>query len=262
VWHARRAERTLLSYEDDDRMTEVRLHQSLVSQPRPGPQAGKRLELGPILVCVDTSGSMQGGAEAVAKAVVLEAMRCAHAQQRACHVVAFGGPDELVEMELGVDRAGIERVTDFLGQGFRGGTDICGPLERVIAQLEDQRWQLADLLIATDGEFGATPEVAARLAAVKRELGLRVQGVLIADRETVGLLEVADSIYPVRDWRRYGGSNVDSPIHSERLTALYFPGALRNAANQEGTVSGASASAAWLDGRHRGDPAGEEKGES
>ena len=255
VWHARRAERTLLSYEDDDRMTEVRLHQAPVSQPRPGPQAGKRLELGPMLVCVDTSGSMQGGAEAVAKAVVLEAMRAAHAQQRACHVFAFGGPEELVEMELGVDRAGIETVTQFLGQAFRGGTDICGPLERVIAKLEDQRWQLADLLIATDGEFGATPELAARLAAVKRELGLRVQGVLIGDRETVGLLEVADSIYPVRDWRRYGGSNVDSPIHSQRLTAMYFPGALRNPANQQATVAGEAVSAAIRASLHLGEPA-------
>ena len=244
VWHARRAERTLLCYEDDDRMTEVRLHLGPVMQPRPGVLPAKRLELGPILVCVDTSGSMQGGAEAVAKAVVLEAMRSAHAQQRPCHVFAFGGPDELVDMELAVDSAGIERVTHFLGQGFRGGTDICGPLESVIAKLEEQRWQLADLLIATDGEFGATPELAARLAAVKRELGLRVQGVLIADRETVGLLEIADSIYPVRDWRRYGGLNVESPIHSHRLTELYFPGALRNAANQAATVTGDAVAAA------------------
>ncbi len=257
VWHARRAERTLLSYEDDDRLTEVRLHQSPVMQPRPGLKATKRLELGPILVCVDTSGSMQGGAEAVAKAVVLEAMRSAHAQQRPCHVFAFGGPEELVEMELGVDNAGIARVTEFLGQAFRGGTDICGPLERVIAKLEEQHWQQADLLLATDGEFGATPELAARLAAVKRDLGLRVQGVLIADRETIGLLEVADSIYPVRDWRRYGGSNVDSPIHSHRLTAMYFPGALRSAENQAGTVAGAAASAAVIAGHHRGKSADE-----
>ena len=260
VWHARRAERTLLCYEDDDRMTEVRLHRSLVAQPRPGVKAAKRLELGPILVCVDTSGSMQGGAEAVAKAVVLEAMRSAHAQRRPCHVFAFGGPEELVEMELGVDSAGIARVTEFLGQAFRGGTDICGPLERVIAKLEDQRWQQADLLLATDGEFGATPELAARLAAVKRDLGLRVQGVLVADRETVGLLEVADNIYPVRDWRRYGGANVDSPIHSHRLTAMYFPGALRNAANQAATVAGAAASAAVISGHHRGESVEETKG--
>jgi uncharacterized protein with von Willebrand factor type A (vWA) domain len=249
VWHARRAERTLLCYEDDDRMTETRLHEAPVLQPRPGLMPAKKLELGPMLVCVDTSGSMQGGSEAVAKAVVLEAMRAAHARGRACRVFAFGGPEEVIEMDLPVDRAGIERATAFLGQSFRGGTDICAPLEKVIAAVEQERWRQADLLFATDGEFGATPALAARLNAVKRELGLRVQGVLIADRETVGLLEIADHIFPVRDWRRFGGSDVESPIHSHRLTALYFPGALRNEATREGTVSGAEASAAFLDSK-------------
>jgi hypothetical protein len=124
-------------------------------------------------------------------------------------VFAFGGPEEVVEMELPVDRAGIERATRFLGQSFRGGTDICAPLEKVIAQVEQERWQRADLLIATDGEFGATPEVAARLDAVKQTWGLRVQGVLIGDRETLGLMEVCDHIYTVRDWRRFGGILVD-----------------------------------------------------
>jgi len=252
VWHARRAERTLLSYEDDDRMEEVLLHQSRVSRPRPRLQPGKRLEMGPILVCVDTSGSMQGGAEEVAKAVVLEAMRTAHAQHRPCHVFAFGGTDELIEMELAVDSDGIDTLIRFLGQGFRGGTDICGPLERVIAKLEDQHWQLADLLIASDGEFGATPELAARLDAVKRDLGLRVKGVLIGDRETAGFLEVADHILPIRDWRRYGGSNADAPIHSHRLTAMYFSGALRNEENRRATVSGDIA-AATIRGQHRGE---------
>ena len=254
VWHARRAERTLLCYEDDDRMKEVRLLPARVQQPRPGLVPAPRPELGPMLVCVDTSGSMQGGAEAVAKAVVLEAMRAAHAQGRACHVFAFGGPEELLEMELPVDSRGIERVTRFLGQAFHGGTDICAPLERVLAKLGEERWQLADLLLATDGEFGATPELAARMADAKRTLGLRVQGVLIADRETLGLLEIADAILPVRDWRRFGGTPAESPIHSHRLTALYFPGALRNSANQEATVSGTDASAAVRHGLHRDPP--------
>ncbi|OHC70271.1 MAG: VWA domain-containing protein [Rhodocyclales bacterium RIFCSPLOWO2_02_FULL_63_24] len=262
VWHARRAERTLLTYEDDDRMEEIRLLQAPVMRPRPGPQLGKRAEMGPILVCVDTSGSMQGGAEAVAKAIVLEAMRTAQAQRRPCHVFAFGGPDELVELELGVDSGGIDRLTGFLGQAFRGGTDICGPLEKVIAKLEDQRWQLADLLIASDGEFGATAEIVARLNAIKQAAGLRVQGVLIGDRETVGLLEIADDIYPVRDWRRYGGSNADSPIHSHRLTAMYFPGALRTPENRRSTVSGNDASVAVRAGLHRGEPASVIAGDS
>ncbi len=227
VWHAHHAERSLLSYEDDERMRETVQEMMPVWRPNPQRRPDRRLEAGPMLICVDTSGSMQGGAEAVAKAVVLEAMRSAHAQQRACHVFAFGGPDEIVELELGLDAAGIERLAQFLGQGFRGGTEICGPLERVLARLAEARWQLADLLIASDGEFGATPETARATARAKAELGLRVQGVLIGDRETVGMLELADDIFWVRDWRRYGTSDADSPVHSKSLTAMYFPGALR-----------------------------------
>jgi uncharacterized protein with von Willebrand factor type A (vWA) domain len=196
---------------------------------------------------------MQGGAEAVAKATVLEAVRTAHAQKRPCHVFAFGGPDEVIEMELGVDAAGIERLMRFLGQAFRGGTDICGPLEKAIAKLEDERWQLADLLVASDGEFGATPELADRLDKVKAECGLRVQGILIGDRETIGLLEVSDAIYWVRDWRRFGNSTVESPMQSQSITALYFPGALRSQENKQGTVSAETATVAVRAALHRGE---------
>lgn len=253
VWHARRAERTLLSYEDDDRMEEIHQHEALAWRPNPRPEPEKRLEMGPLLVCVDTSGSMQAGAEAVAKATVLEAMRAAHAQKRPCHVFAFGGPEEVIEMELPVDSTGIERLVGFLGQAFRGGTDICGPLEKTIAKLEEKQWQLADLLIASDGEFGATPDVAERLRKVKAEQGLRVQGILVADRETIGFLEVADDIFWVRDWRRFGGSEVESPLPNKNLTAVFFPGALRNDENRETTVSGEEASAAVRAGLRRGE---------
>lgn len=250
VWHARRAERTLLTYEDDDRLEETRLHEARVWRPSRRPKFGKRLEMGPMLICVDTSGSMQGGAEAVAKATVLEAVRVAHAQRRACHVFAFGGPDEVVELEIAVDTEGIARLIRFLGQSFQGGTDICGPLERAIAKLETERWHLADLLVASDGEFGATAEVVERLHGAKQGLGLRVQGVLIGDRETIGLLEVADDVFWVRDWRRYGGSASDSPVHSKSLTATYFPGALRSAENRRETVSGLEGAAAVRAGTH------------
>lgn len=252
LWHARRAERTLLTYEDDDHMSELRQHKALVQQPRPGLQPAPQAIAGPILVCVDTSGSMQGGAESVAKAVVLEAMCTAHAQQRACHVFAFGGENEVLELELGLSSSGIARVSNFLGQAFRGGTDICGPLEKVIAKMEEARWQRADLLIASDGEFGATPELATRLDAVKLTLGLRVQGVLIGDRETLGMMEVCDRIFSVRDWRHFGGLKVDSPVHTPSLTALYFPAALRNAENRAATLAGDAASSAVRAGLLRG----------
>lgn len=292
VWHARRAERTLLAYEDDDFLHEDCLRPAVVLRPSRRPAPERRLEQGPLLVCVDTSGSMQGGAEAVAKAVVLEAVRCAHAQRRACRVYAFGGPDEVVEMELGVDVDGVGRLARFLGQGFGGGTDICAPLERALARLDEAGWALADLLIASDGAFGATPALAARVEAARRERGLRVQGILIGDRETIGLLELADDIHWVRDWRRYGcdaakpgggergeadadelgggdagerfrqgsatavavgAADGGSPVHSSHLTADYFPGALRTPENRAATVTPEAAAAAIRAGRHRGD---------
>ncbi|MEZ5609300.1 MAG: VWA domain-containing protein [Rhodocyclaceae bacterium] len=245
VWHARRAERTLLSYEDDDRLRET------LPRPRPAtlPQRRRRLEAGPMLICVDTSGSMNGGAEAVAKAVVLEAARVAHAQRRPCHVFAFGGPDEIVELELGFEPAGLERLVRFIGQGFHGGTDICLPLARSLARLAELRWRQADLLIASDGEFGATAALAAAVDEAKATLGLRVQAVLIGDRETVGLLELADAVFWVRDWRRFGGSKAASPVHDKSLTALYFPGALRSPQNRAATVDGDRAARAVRSGK-------------
>jgi uncharacterized protein with von Willebrand factor type A (vWA) domain len=244
VWHARHAERTLLSYQDDDRMPDVRNELAPAWRPSSRRAANQRREMGPMLVCVDTSGSMQGGAEAVAKAVVLEAVRSAHAQKRACYLFAFSGPEEVVETELTVDCEGIERLAGFMGQTFRGGTDISGPLERALDKLNESHWQLADLLIASDGEFGATPAVAEQIRRAKEQSGLRIQGVLIGDRETIGFLQVADDIYWMRDWRRYGTGETELPGPTRSLTATYFAGALHTPENRERTVSGAQAARA------------------
>lgn len=244
IWHARHAERTLLTYEDDEVLEEWIHEPQAAWVPSPDRLPEQRQEMGPILVCVDTSGSMQGGAEAVAKAVVLEAVRTAHAQQRACHVFAFSGPGDLLEMPVAVDLPGLEALTGFMGQSFQGGTDITGPLEHALDKLEESDWQLADLLVASDGEFGATPDMAERLRRVKAAQGLRVQGVLIGDRETLGFLEIADDIFWVPDWRRYGTSDSGSPVHSKSLTATYFPGALRTPENRAATTTGAAAATA------------------
>ncbi|MBL8471287.1 MAG: VWA domain-containing protein [Rhodocyclaceae bacterium] len=244
IWHARHVERALLTYDEQDHYEETRLVPAPAWRPTTRREPQKRLQRGPILLCVDTSGSMQGGAEAVAKAVVLEAMRCAHKEGRACHLFAFGGPGELLEQELNAAAEGLQAMTEFLGQSFGGGTDICGPLARAMAKLHEEQWRAADLLIASDGEFGATADLAARLQAAKDELGLYVQGILIGDRETIGMLELADHVHWVEQWRRYGsGPAGPPPVHSKSLTAQYFPGALRGpvAAAQ---VDGASAAAA------------------
>lgn len=58
---------------------------------------------GPILLCVDTSGSMRGPRETVAKALTLECMREAHEQERGCYVFAFAGLYEVCEKNLKIE---------------------------------------------------------------------------------------------------------------------------------------------------------------
>jgi hypothetical protein len=63
------------------------------------------------------------------------------------------------------------------------------------------------------------PPRSTRLDAARDQLGLRVQGVLVGDRETMGLLEVADDIHWVRDWRRHGRPPGAAPAASAPCTA-------------------------------------------
>ena len=230
LWRARFAEAQLLTY--DDRAREPR------PNPRPLPEgAAARVQhaplgRGPLIVCLDTSGSMQGAPENVAKACVLQALRSAHAGDRACRLLAFGGPGELLERPLTRDAAGLDALLDLMGQAFDGGTDVQTPIERAIEQVQQQGWQDADVLIVSDGEFGLTPATLAALRQAKERLGLRVHGILIGDRETIGLVEICDALHWVRDWRRYGrasGAAAEgfSPVHSRSLTAMYFPNAIR-----------------------------------
>lgn len=231
LWRARHAEARLLGWQSEARLVDWR------PDPRPARQPQQRrapeaLERGPMLLALDTSGSMRGAPEAIAKAVLIAALRAAHEAGRGCRVIAFGGPGELLERDLVA--GGLDTLLDLMGQGFDGGTDVQTPIERAIEAVHEARWASADLLIVSDGEFGCVPATLARLDDARRRFGLRVQGVLVGDRETMGLLEVCDAIHWVRDWRAHGEDGGDgsggrggfSPVHSKSLTALYFPNAL------------------------------------
>ncbi len=232
LWRARFAEARLLMYDSEAVLHDLRPDPAAPPRSDLAPPRPEALERGPIILCLDTSGSMRGAPENIAKAVVLEAMRTAHRERRGCLLIAFGGPDEIIERELGYTREGLQSMLDLMGQAFDGGTDIQGPIERAMARVHEARWASADLLIVSDGEFGCTPATLERLDDAREQLGLRVQGVLVGDRETMGLMDVADEIHWVRDWRRHAdGPDAQvqgsfSPVHSKSLTALYFPNAL------------------------------------
>ena len=229
LWRARLAESRLLTYESEAVLIE-RVPDPAAAAPRaarPTPQSQQR---GPMIVCLDTSGSMRGAPQNIAKAAVLEAARTAQREGRGCKLIAFGGAGELLERDLAGGPDGLRALLELMGQSFDGGTDVQTPIERAIERVHEQAWRSADLLIISDGEFGCTGDTLGRLDRARAQLGLRVQGILVGDRETMGLLEVCDQIHWLRDWRRFEGNAPKRegfvPVHTASLTALYFPNAL------------------------------------
>lgn len=225
LFAARLAEQSLLSWRHREYWTETHWQRRPGPLRQPRPTQRPRTEAGPIVICVDTSASMSGGPERVAKAIVVHTLRVASAERRPCHLVAFSGAGEVAELEIAADLDGLQALARWVSGSFHGGTDVTAPIERAIARVNTDGWQRADLMIVSDGEFGPTAATVAAVDAARRSLGLRVHGVLIGDRETRGMRSIVDATFWVRDWRRFGDRHgqVEPPIHDRNLTALYFP---------------------------------------
>ncbi|MFM9964852.1 MAG: VWA domain-containing protein, partial [Planctomycetaceae bacterium] len=149
LWHAKRAENALLTYRVRGTYIDRVSRESEEEQPQ-----SRRRERGPIIVCLDTSGSMSGGPEAVAKALVLEACRTAHAENRRCLLYSFSGSNDCAELELSLTPDGLASLLDFLAMSFGGGTDIDLPFRKALSRLQSEEWSRADILLVSDGDFG------------------------------------------------------------------------------------------------------------
>ena len=172
------------------------------------------------MVCLDTSHSMAGGRETIAKSVVLEAVRAAHAQGRPCLLFAFSGASDLAELRLtpaarrgasrrrrdagsggaggSMDRRSLTRLLDFLACGFGGGTDVASPLRRALDVLErpdgaDVVYSGADLLLVSDGELPdppLDPPTAERLRRLRSRQGFEAHRPRRPKRHTTSPLTV------------------------------------------------------------------------
>lgn len=202
LFMARRAERMLMSYERAGWVEDQPSRVTGRLEIRPAS------ELGPIIVCLDTSGSMHGAREVVAKALTLECMRGAHRQQRKCYVYAFSGPGDVMELELGMDHTSLPKLLNFLTMSFSGGTDVDAPLALSLERLRREEWGLADILMVTDGEIPSPDEDILRQLQIAREaLGLEVHGLLVGRNVTEPMKELCTHLHVFKSWSAVGASD-------------------------------------------------------
>ena len=199
LWHARRAEHALLSYavEGTEIVQLVSEQEQDVREERVGKQANKNR--GPMIVCLDTSGSMNGTPENIAKALVLECLSVAKKEKRECYVYLFGSRGEVEELELTPTEQGLERMIQFLSMSFGGGTDAEGPLRLALEKSEQEQWQKSDIMIVSDGEFPVSSDLVKKITAAKEQRALSVHGTLIGNADQA-MSRICDPLHRFDRW--------------------------------------------------------------
>lgn len=113
-------------------------------------------KLGPIIVCVDTSGSMTGYPETIAKAVTLFMATRAISQKRNCLLINFSTGIEVLDLS---GQMGMAKVIEFLQRSFHGGTDAGPALTHALEMMNNKNYKQSDLLIISDFIMDSLPEL-------------------------------------------------------------------------------------------------------
>ena len=194
-WHARRAEKALLSYQVEGVLQEHQPELIEMAEKEQKKRQKSEPKRGPVMVCIDTSASMQGEPEQLAKAISLEVVRLANEQQRDCLLFAFSGPGQLLEERLVFNKSGLKTIIQFLQQSFHGGSDIREPIRHALKRIEQEQWKKADMLLVSDGRFTIPGEIVARIDRERREEGLRIQCISVGRWSSSNMERICQSLY-------------------------------------------------------------------
>lgn len=196
LWHAKRYEQALLSYKVQG--LEIEKTWVDISQQQEVKKPRTRFDRGPMLIVIDTSGSMSGTPEIIAKALTLQAAKTAHAEKRACYLYAFGGQGQRIEHDLKFTQDGIQKLLEFLGYSFGGGNDI-ETVECAVKRLKEEQWKKADVMIVSDGEWTASSHIE-QIVKSSAEKGTRFHGVQVGGYGQ-GLKQLCSNVYDFKNWQ-------------------------------------------------------------
>jgi len=202
LWHAKRTERLLLLYQHQGKRGRGQKDDSALEKKgslnEQGHKGKSSLGRGPIIICLDTSGSMHGEPENIAKASVLEALKTAHREQRPCHLFAFSGPQQTTFHQLDLRRGGLIELLKFLQFSFHGGTDLPQALKLALEKQAEEGWQKADILLVSDGRFPLVQNTLKDIEHYKKTRKLRVFGILTGNWQHDGVQAFCNDTLRIR----------------------------------------------------------------
>lgn len=150
---------------------------------------------GPIVICLDESGSMSGDREIWSKAFCVACIQLAAKQKRNCKVIAF---DTSVKNRFEFERKklDINKLVDFVEYFSGGGTKYDPALREALEAIEESKYKKADILFVTDGSPSQVVSEAliSKIKSAKESKNFRIQSVLIGKSvKSAAVIHFSDS---------------------------------------------------------------------
>ena len=145
------AEKKLLSYSYTNQQKSIREEHKQEETEKAVKETEQK---GPVIICVDTSGSMHGTPERVAKTITFALAKKCLDEDRKCFLISFSTEIEIQDLSEFEKSNGLSELVKFLRKSFNGGTDASPALEKSLELMQTNDWKNADVLAVTDGEMG------------------------------------------------------------------------------------------------------------
>lgn len=129
----------------------------------------KKEPKGPIIVCVDTSGSMHGAPERIAKTVTFALSKIAIQEKRKCYLISFSTGIETLDLSDFTSVDPIQKLVGFLRMSFNGGTDAEPALRHSLEMLSHNEWKNADILMISDFVMNGLGEELQKLIETEKD---------------------------------------------------------------------------------------------
>lgn len=177
-------------------------------------ESKEKKQKGPIIACIDNSGSMSGQPEIWSKTVALGLVEIAKLQKRSCFIIHFdsGRKEDCVTFEfLRKQPFDLNKALDMCEYFSSGGTDFEPPLELAKDKIElDGNYEKADIIFITDGEAPIRPDWLQNFLIWKRNKKVNIYSVLIdvSYNTSTSLKMFSNDIFKLQNLRN--AANCDS----------------------------------------------------
>lgn len=148
---------------------------------------------GPFIIAIDTSGSMRGTPEKLAKIIAFAITKMAIKEKRKAYLISFS--TRINTFELTDFQNNIPKLINFLQMSFNGGTDVTNAVSETINTMSKKDYKKADLLIVSDGDFGSLNKSKLDKIEQLKLKGNRFNSLIIGNRQNNSALSFCNNVW-------------------------------------------------------------------